>query len=119
MRVGAGVFQVDAQLVEGMVAMKSPGTWSAAEALFTKVIQAAPEFAEGYNKRATVMYMRHDYTAAIKDCKTTGMPRVFGPLARNRLNAGRRMFFFCFRRGGDGGIHFIWPHSGRSAALAA
>jgi hypothetical protein len=81
MRVRAGVVQVDAQLVEGMVAMKTPGTWSAAEALFTKVIQAAPEFAEGYNKRATVMYLRHDYTAAIKDCKTTGSPRMRNPLS--------------------------------------
>lgn len=85
MYVGAGVLQVDAQLVEGMVAMKSPGTWSAAEALFTRVIQAAPEFAEGYNKRATVMYMRHDYTAAIKDCKTTGTSRILGPLACEML----------------------------------
>jgi len=35
------------------------------------VIQMAPGFAEGWNKRATVRYMANDFTGAVADCRET------------------------------------------------
>jgi tetratricopeptide (TPR) repeat protein len=51
-----------------------------AESFFATVIDAAPEFAEGWNKRATVRYMRKNFHAAIADCQET--------LARNANHFG-------------------------------
>jgi tetratricopeptide (TPR) repeat protein len=42
-----------------------------AEALFSRVIDAAPEFAEGWNKRATVRYLRKNFLGSISDCQET------------------------------------------------
>ena len=51
-----------------------------AESFFGTVIDAAPEFAEGWNKRATVRYMRKNFHGAIADCQET--------LARNANHFG-------------------------------
>jgi tetratricopeptide (TPR) repeat protein len=51
-----------------------------AEELFSRVIQIKPNFAEGWNKRATVRYMRHNFRGSIDDCRET--------LARNRSHFG-------------------------------
>jgi tetratricopeptide (TPR) repeat protein len=51
-----------------------------AEALFSRVIQKLPEFAEGWNKRATVRYLRNDFAGSIADCEQT--------LARNPNHFG-------------------------------
>jgi tetratricopeptide (TPR) repeat protein len=50
------------------------------EDLFTRVIQRQPDFAEGWNKRATVRYLRENYRGSILDCQET--------LARNRNHFG-------------------------------
>jgi tetratricopeptide (TPR) repeat protein len=42
-----------------------------AESLFGKVIEMMPQFAEGWNKRATVRYMRKNFTGSIGDCQET------------------------------------------------
>ena len=42
-----------------------------AESFFATVIDAAPQFAEGWNKRATVRYMRKNFHGAIADCQET------------------------------------------------
>jgi tetratricopeptide (TPR) repeat protein len=42
-----------------------------AERLFTRVTVLAPAFAEGWNKRATVRYLRKDFTGSIADCEET------------------------------------------------
>ena len=50
---------------------------------FTEVIEMIPEFAEGWNKRATAYYLRGDYKKAIDDVhKTLHLePRHFGALS--------------------------------------
>ncbi len=44
---------------------------SAAENLFTRVIELVPDFAEGWNKRATVRYMAQNFKESISDCRET------------------------------------------------
>lgn len=51
-----------------------------AEAHFSRVIEHEPDFAEGWNKRATVRFLRNDFDGAIADCRQT--------LARNRNHFG-------------------------------
>ena len=51
-----------------------------AEALFSRVIERNPDFAEGWNKRATVRFLRSDFDGSIADCRQT--------LARNRNHFG-------------------------------
>jgi tetratricopeptide (TPR) repeat protein len=51
-----------------------------AEGLFAQLIQRQPDFAEGWNKRATVRFMRRDFAGSITDCQET--------LARNPHHFG-------------------------------
>ncbi len=44
---------------------------SEAESLFTLVIELVPDFAEGWNKRATVRYMARNFAESIGDCRET------------------------------------------------
>ena len=44
---------------------------SEAESLFTRVIALVPDFAEGWNKRATVRYMAQNFEQSIADCRET------------------------------------------------
>lgn len=50
------------------------------EELFGRVIRRRPEFAEGWNKRATVRYLRRDFSGSIADCQES--------LARNPNHFG-------------------------------
>lgn len=71
-----------AAMEQGIVAMRS-GRRADAERRFSAVIEAAPGYAEAWNKRATVRYMRGRYTAAAADIRRTLAlePRHFGALA--------------------------------------
>jgi tetratricopeptide (TPR) repeat protein len=73
---------VDALLQEGMEAMQR-GAYQTAVDLFTRVIQVAPDFAEGYNKRATTYYLMQRYEESIADCERTIAlnPHHFGALS--------------------------------------
>jgi tetratricopeptide (TPR) repeat protein len=66
----SGVPEVDALLREGIAAMERQN-YDSAVALFTTVIGMAPDFPEGYNKRATVYYLAGQHRLAIADCEVT------------------------------------------------
>ena len=75
-----------------------------AEELFGRVIDMLPSFAEGWNKRATVRYMRQDFRGSVADCRETlaRNPRHFGAasgqgLCHMSLNEFREAAI-CFRR---------------------
>ena len=46
----------------------SEGRWNDAVTTFTTVIARKPEFAEGWNKRATVYYLMGEYQKSLADC---------------------------------------------------
>ena len=68
---------------------------------FSRLIERAPAFAEGWNKRATVRYMAGDYEASIADCRET--------LARNPNHFGALS--------GQGLCHFALDQHREAAAL--
>jgi tetratricopeptide (TPR) repeat protein len=82
----SGQPQLDALLQQGIEAMQG-GQLDEADRLFTGLIDAAPEFAEGWNKRATVRYMAKDYPGSIADCRETlaRNPNHFGALSGQGL----------------------------------
>lgn len=59
------------------------GQLNAALTRFTAVIELDPKFAEGWNKRATVLYMMGDYQGSLNDVYRTLElePRHFGALS--------------------------------------
>lgn len=69
-------------LQEGIEAMQR-GNYQAAVDIFTRVIEVAPSFAEGYNKRATTYYLMRRYEEFIADCERTIAlnPHHFGALS--------------------------------------
>ena len=96
-----------------------------AEGLFAQVIERDPNFAEGWNKRATVRFMRGNYEASIADCMQT--------LARNRNHFGAasgqglchislgefREAAVCFRRALEIHPHLIGVRHNLALAEAA
>lgn len=66
----SGHAAVDTRLQAGLEAMQQ-GAFEQAIAIFTQVIERAPNFAEGYNKRATTYYLIRDYEKSIADCDRT------------------------------------------------
>lgn len=67
---------------QGVISMNE-GNLRQAQALFTNVTKTAPDFAEGWNKRATVAYFLGDFEASVHDIqKTLALePRHFGALS--------------------------------------
>ncbi len=94
---------VDALFADGLRAMEAQD-WLGAVSAFSRVIEAAPAFAEGWNKRATARYLAEHYASAIADCESVIRlnPQHFGALSgqglchlalRQPAEAAR-----CFRR---------------------
>jgi tetratricopeptide (TPR) repeat protein len=75
----AGVDALAAHAVEAMHA----GQYNQALAFLDKVVETAPQFAEGWNLRATVHYLRDDFRPAVADIGhvLSLEPRHFGALA--------------------------------------
>ena len=73
---------VDNLMVAGMRAMQMR-LYGAALEIFDRVVETAPEFAEGWNKRATVHYLRDDLARSVQDIQRTLQlePRHFGALS--------------------------------------
>ena len=57
-----------ARLLEAGTHALSQGRWDEAVALFTKIIERDPSFAEGWNKRATAYYLMGEYRKSLADC---------------------------------------------------
>ncbi|WP_073105322.1 tetratricopeptide repeat protein [Hymenobacter daecheongensis] len=73
---------LDKQLETGMRTLAA-GDYTHAIHEFTQLIRARPDFAEGWNKRATAHYLRGEYRASLLDIAETlrREPRHFGALA--------------------------------------
>lgn len=74
--------EVDLIMAHGIVALNA-GNMPRALQAFDVVVNLAPEFAEGWNKRATVLYLIGEYTASAVDIQRTLAlePRHFGALS--------------------------------------
>jgi tetratricopeptide (TPR) repeat protein len=72
----------DRLLRDGIDAMER-NELSEAEVAFTRLIEEAPDFAEGWNKRATVHYLAGDYRKSLADCAEVVKrnPAHFGALS--------------------------------------
>jgi tetratricopeptide (TPR) repeat protein len=75
----SGDAAVDRLMAQGVEEMQS-GRHRQAIATFGEVIRRRPDFAEGWNKRATVHYLAGDYRRSIADCDEV--------LKRNPLHFG-------------------------------
>lgn len=78
----SGDEQVDALLARGVNEM-SAGDLDAAINTFSEVIKRKPDFAEGWNKRATALFVAGDYRRSLADCDEVMKrnPLHFGALA--------------------------------------
>jgi len=67
---------------QGVISMNN-GNLKQALAYFSRVVKTAPDFAEGWNKRATVAYYLGDFETSVHDIqKTLALePRHFGALS--------------------------------------
>jgi tetratricopeptide (TPR) repeat protein len=63
----SGDAEVDALMARGVDAMQS-GQIAESIRLFSDVIRRRPQFAEGWNKRATAYYLAGEYRRSIADC---------------------------------------------------
>jgi tetratricopeptide (TPR) repeat protein len=82
----SGHAEIDRRLVEGIEAMERRDL-AEAEQIFSSIVAQAPEFAEGWNKRATVRYLAENYEGAVADCRETIVrkPHHFGALSGQGL----------------------------------
>jgi len=74
--------RVDDLFKRGVTEMSSEHLTEAI-ATFTRVIELKPDFAEGWNKRATVLYLAGDYRRSLVDCDEVikRNPQHFGALS--------------------------------------
>jgi tetratricopeptide (TPR) repeat protein len=73
---------IDALMAKGGEAMQS-GRLDEAIQVFSQVIKTKPDFAEGWNKRATAYYLAADYQRSLADCDEVlkRNPKHFGALS--------------------------------------
>jgi tetratricopeptide (TPR) repeat protein len=74
--------EVNAMMRRGVLAMNQDEEVQAL-ASFNAIVQRQPDFAEGWNKRATVYYLMGDFTASVADIEKTLElePHHFGALS--------------------------------------
>ena len=80
--IESGREEIDALMAEGLAAMNNQRFEDAID-LFGQITRRAPEFAEGWNKRATAYYLNDDHVASVRDIETTLAlePRHFGAIS--------------------------------------
>src|SRR5262249_26570331 len=94
---------VDALFAAGLRAMETQD-WLGAVSAFSRVVEALPNFAEGWNKRATARYLATHYASSIADCEEVVRlnPHHFGALSGQGLCHAAlgqlRQAASCFRR---------------------
>jgi tetratricopeptide (TPR) repeat protein len=78
----SGDARVDELFKRGMSEMNGEHL-SDAIATFTKIIETKPDFAEGWNKRATAYYLAGEYRLSLADCDEVikRNPQHFGALS--------------------------------------
>jgi tetratricopeptide (TPR) repeat protein len=76
-----------AALLEAGTSAIARGDFAVAERRFTELIERAPDFAEGWNKRATARYLAGRYDDSIADCREAlaRKPHHFGALSGQGL----------------------------------
>jgi tetratricopeptide (TPR) repeat protein len=77
----SGDAAVDRLMQQGILALQVQHYATALQA-FDRMVEQAPEFAEGWNKRATVHYLMGNWNASVRDIQRTLAlePRHFGAL---------------------------------------
>jgi tetratricopeptide (TPR) repeat protein len=77
----SGDAAIDRLYQQGIEAMNAREL-AEAQDIFSKIIAKRPQFAEGWNKRATVYYMTGQYALSMKDCEEVlkRIPQHFGAL---------------------------------------
>lgn len=78
----SGNAEIDRLMALGSQAMQA-GRHNEAIGVFSRIIETKPEFAEGWNRRATVYYLAGQYDKSIADCHEVlkRNPRHFGALS--------------------------------------
>jgi len=77
----SGDAAVDRLYQQGVDAMNAQEL-AQAHVIFSQIIAKRPQFAEGWNKRATIYYMTGQYQLSVKDCEEVlkRIPQHFGAL---------------------------------------
>jgi len=83
----SGNAEIDRLVEQGTEAM-GRGDTAEAIALFSDVIRRSPDFAEGWNKRATAYFLAGEFRHSIADCEEVFKrnPKHFGALSGNGQN---------------------------------
>ena len=89
----SGDAAIDALLAQGTAQMQN-FDFADALATFNQVVEQKPDFAEGWNKRATVLFLMGDNEASLRDCAEVlkRNPKHFGALAgagQNHVQLGQ------------------------------
>ena len=77
----SGEADIDSQMLEAG-ALVSAGELTAAESIYSGIIEQYPNFSEGWNRRATVRFYQRDYDGSLADIEQTLKlePRHFGAI---------------------------------------